>query len=260
MNLRLIFFITAMLLTAAAAVTADDASISDAERLFSEGNSLYEAGEYGKAVEKYSLILKEGLASGELFYNLGNAYLKTGDLGRAALNYERAGIYMPGDSDLLSNRRFAAGLMKQQDMVEKRHMALRWLDMAMSSLTLKSSILLVSALYYLLISMIIVTKVFGVFRKRSTALIVIVFFAVMVLTFPVIHKIRDLESGAVVVAGVTDAVLEPVKDAPVNFPLFSGMKVFVLREKWGWTRIMRPDGKIGWVNSDAIRRITPVSI
>src|SRR5262249_18396747 len=41
--------------------------------------------------------------SGNLYFNVGNAWFKAGDVGRAILDWERARRLVPGDPDLLAN-------------------------------------------------------------------------------------------------------------------------------------------------------------
>ena len=50
----------------------------------------YRGGDYAKGAEQYQTVLSRGLASGEIYYNLGNCYYKLGQYGRAILNYKRA--------------------------------------------------------------------------------------------------------------------------------------------------------------------------
>ena len=51
---------------------------------------------------------ESGLESGELHYNLGNAWFRLGELGPAILHYERARRSMPRDDDLAANLALAA--------------------------------------------------------------------------------------------------------------------------------------------------------
>ena len=61
---------------------------SDAQ--FAKANQEYAAGHFKEAIENYEEIVRSGEWSANLFYNLGNAYFRAGDLGHAILNYERA--------------------------------------------------------------------------------------------------------------------------------------------------------------------------
>jgi tetratricopeptide (TPR) repeat protein len=57
---------------------------------FAKANQEYAAGHFREAIDDYEGIVRSGEWSANLFYDLGNAYFRAGDLGRAILNYERA--------------------------------------------------------------------------------------------------------------------------------------------------------------------------
>ena len=81
--------------------------------LVSQGDSAYNAKEYLAATEKYELVLDQGFESAELYYNLGNAYLQIGDLGRAILNYRRAEALIGSDGQLERNLAYARSLCRE---------------------------------------------------------------------------------------------------------------------------------------------------
>ena len=70
---------------------------SELTRLFLDGIKDYRNGRYEDAIQKFSSVADGGVSNGKLFYNLGNAYLKNGDLGLALLWYERADKLIPND-------------------------------------------------------------------------------------------------------------------------------------------------------------------
>src|SRR5437870_9562062 len=57
---------------------------------FAKANQDYAQGNFNEAVVGYETLVRSGPVSANLFYDLGNAYFRTGDFGRAILNYERA--------------------------------------------------------------------------------------------------------------------------------------------------------------------------
>ena len=85
--------------------------------LFTEANQLFrQANEaanvspaeshdlYRSAVLRFERVASEGgVRNGMLFYNIGNAYFRMNDIGRAILNYRRAEKYIPGDRNLTLN-------------------------------------------------------------------------------------------------------------------------------------------------------------
>ena len=103
----------AALLWGAPCPAQDAAAASDARfgRLFLEAVGAYQAGEYAAAVAQFEELVADGVVNGKLYYNLGNAWLKAGDLGRAVLWYERSGLLLgPSDPELRFNREYARGL------------------------------------------------------------------------------------------------------------------------------------------------------
>jgi len=61
---------------------------SDAD--FPKANQEFAQGHFKEAISGYEALVRAGQWSANVFYDLGNAYFRTGDFGRAILNYERA--------------------------------------------------------------------------------------------------------------------------------------------------------------------------
>jgi tetratricopeptide (TPR) repeat protein len=74
---------------------------------FDEANRLYEQGKYADAIGLYENMAKSGRNSVGVFFNLGNAYFKNGELGRALLNFRKAEALAPRDPDIHANLGFA---------------------------------------------------------------------------------------------------------------------------------------------------------
>lgn len=68
----------------------------------SEANRYLKSGEYEKAIEVYESRVEEGYVSFELFYNLGVAYNKQNNQLKALLNFEKAALVNPLNSDTRS--------------------------------------------------------------------------------------------------------------------------------------------------------------
>ena len=54
----------------------------------SKANSLYKSGQYAEAAVAYEEVMKKNGSAPELYYNLGNAYFKSDEIGKSILNYE----------------------------------------------------------------------------------------------------------------------------------------------------------------------------
>ncbi len=75
----------------------------DSQNLFKQGNEAYSRGNFSAAAGFYEqLTAISGYGSGVLF-NLGNSYARSGQAGKAILNYERALRLAPSNSDIQNN-------------------------------------------------------------------------------------------------------------------------------------------------------------
>lgn len=86
-----------------------------ARAVYDEANRMFrQAGEqtdprqafglYQSAALRYERLIEEGgIRNEKLFYNLGNAYYRSGDFGRAILSYRRAQALAPSDANVRQN-------------------------------------------------------------------------------------------------------------------------------------------------------------
>lgn len=83
-----------------------------AAALFDAANRLYEQGRYREAAAAYEQLLAQGRATSALYFNLGNAWFKAGEAGRAILNYRLAERLAPRDPDIQANLRLTRELVR----------------------------------------------------------------------------------------------------------------------------------------------------
>lgn len=89
-----------------------------ADSLFHEGGLAFREGRYEDAAARYEEILKTGVESGALYYNLGTVYFKLEDLGRSVGNFHRALRFIPRDEDLRINLSLAEERTLDRAIVE----------------------------------------------------------------------------------------------------------------------------------------------
>ncbi len=79
-----------------------------------QAQAAMQAEDYAAAIEGYEAVITAGYTSARLHQNLGSAYFRRGDIGRAILNFERGLRLAPQNGDLRYNlnfvRRQAEGL------------------------------------------------------------------------------------------------------------------------------------------------------
>jgi len=104
MNLKFSKFLFLLLLVCFSFV---EISAQDNNSLFVKANEYSASKDYQQAVNTYQQLLKTGVQSAEVEYNLGNAFLQLNKVAEAILHYERALVLEPNDNDILKNLRLA---------------------------------------------------------------------------------------------------------------------------------------------------------
>jgi len=228
-------------------------AFAEQEKSFYRGNTLYEEGQYERAIQEYSHLLEQGLESGNLYFNLGNSYFKKGELGKAILNYERARRLIPRDSDLITNYQFAASKIAYNTS-EGSSWLQRSFDrfnmFTLNEVTIILSCIFISILLFLTGSIFIIK-----IRRYSALVLGLTFVVFMTFAFSLYGKVSVLDSEAVIISENAETKYEPLDNATTHFTLYEGMKVFILELKTEWVKIRRPDGKIGWIRTAEMEKI-----
>ena len=97
-----LLILLALFCLSTSALAAEDFSKS-----FAAANRLYEQGKFSDAASAYEAVIQSGQVSPALYFNLGNARFKAGQLGRAIAAYRQAEQLAPRDPDVQANLRFA---------------------------------------------------------------------------------------------------------------------------------------------------------
>ncbi len=226
---------------------------------FTKANELYRGGKYSDAIHAYEEIVSNGYESPALYFNLGNAYYKTGEIPAAILNYERARRLSPADEDVLHNLRLAN--LRIIDKIEPvpRLFFLEWWEAFIGSEsasgwghlaigTLWVAVLLLAG--YRLSRGPAAQRVF--LLTGATAVLISVFS----FTAGGIQAGRENSGGAAIL--FTPSV--SVKSAPDSqstdiFVIHEGVKVDLLDSVGEWRKIRLADGKIGWLPMTDLRVI-----
>ena len=79
----------------------------DIQRHFDEGNSYFNEGQYGKAIESYNRVVALYPDFVQAYYNRGLAYYKAGKYDEAIADYSRVVSTTSGNADIYNNRALA---------------------------------------------------------------------------------------------------------------------------------------------------------
>lgn len=225
---------------------ADNALQQKAEKAYAEKR-------YKEAIATYESILAEGATSYKLHYNLGNAYYKNNDIGKAIYNYELANKLKPNNEDIKTNLRIA-NEKTIDDIESKENFFLGALKSGLInslSTTGWAWLTIISLFCCLLFAFIyfmakqIVFKRIGFFVSMISLLSFII---TMVLGFTALNTKQQIKF-AIIIAKETKIQSEPHKSSPSKFSLHEGTKVRVLETNPEWTNIRLENGNEGWVET-----------
>ena len=230
------------------------------DSLWKAGVDAYSAGQWAQAASDWTDLSATGLRSKELYYNLGNAWFKAGEIAPAILNYERALRLDPSDSDVRYNLEFARA--QTQDRIDEvpEFILKTWtrkLSYLLSSNAWAGLSLFLLALTLALILLFLLGPSVNARRTGFFTGIVALLLTLMCWGFArSLKSAAERHDDAIVMRPVSSVTSSPSSDAAKSlFILHEGTKVKVLDEVSGFTDIELADGRRGWIASSDIERI-----
>lgn len=221
---------------------------------FDQANQLYERGQYSEAAIAYAKLLQTGTVSAPLYFNLGNACFKAGQVGQALLNYRYAERLAPRDPDIQANLRFARGQV-QGGSVPAGPFWRRWLP----RLSLDRWAWLAAALLWTWLGLLTAVQFRPAWRlwlKRTLLVLGAAFLAAGAGSF-LTWRDQCLVRHAVVVQ--RDAILRhgPLTESPSLQTLRDGQELVVLDQKDTWLQVAGASRGIGWIPSNHVALLKP---
>ena len=235
----------------------------DAAEAMHGASALYEAGQFAQAAQVYEQLVDQGYVDSALFYNLGNAYYKQGDPGRAIINYRRAQQLAPRDPDIKANLALARAQTVDRVEVADDGGLLSQLGEAMHSwFALNELAMAALGVWVLFVFLLILTgtaKAGSRWRKglQYSLVVVAVVLVVSVLALGSFLSVGSGESEGVIVAPVVDVTSGPGAQYVTAFSLHNGAEVNLLETRGSWVRLALPGGELeGWVPRTAVEAVT----
>lgn len=220
---------------------------------FQKGNTAFEAGKFADAIPVYENIIKTGQSSVEVYFNLGNAYFKTGNLGKSILNYERAYKLSNGNRDVKKNLEIVRAQLKDEIIPLPPFFVAQFFS---NIINLNSSTgwailsLLFLWLGFTILSMKILGKKLPILENvaRPSALfsisLGILFF---ILAFA--KNANDFSKKELIVLAKKTELKEGAdRSSPKIITLHEGTKSEMLDQIGDWFKIRLADGEEGWIS------------
>lgn len=230
-----------------------------------EAVKAYQAKQYEKAA---ALLQKEvdyhkskGEVSAMLYYNLGNAYFRADELGKAMLYYERALLLDPGNSDIRHNIAYAGTKVEDSDKIIKAEdiFVQEWFDSIENLFT--SNVWAFLGITFFLVTIVCCffflfgTKIWvkkTAFYAGIVGLLCVVLFNLFAYFQQEDNTNKDT---AIIMSPSVQLVSSPDEKSKVLMNLHAGLKVRVTKTDGDWYEIKIDNGEIGWIQSDKLEII-----
>jgi tetratricopeptide (TPR) repeat protein len=226
-------------------------ALAQSDTDFAKANEEYAQGHFKEAISGYEALVLAGQWSANLFYDLGNAYFRTGDFGHAILNYERALALERHHPEATANLQIArdeARALEIQPSLPERY--LQFASVNQYSIA--------AAVAFWLGVFCIVRLLFA--RRRSTATIILSVLLLFVFAIGTL-AIYELDHGskgrglAIVTDKEVQARLATADTANSVLALPPGSKVKILNTRGDWVYAALPNNLRGWIPAKSAEQV-----
>jgi len=229
------------------------------DSLMIKGNEYYKNGSYEAAIDSYTAVIDSGYESATLYYNLGNAYYQSHKLGKAILNYERAGLLNPHDEDIQYNLELAKE--KTVDEIESipEFILVRGYFSFVRFLSIKTWGIISLCFFFIGVLFFIIFFLTAQFRLRKNTFwlgTLTIILSLITFGFAFSHKqyLEHYDKAIIMDASVT-AKSTPDDSGKNLFVIHEGTKVTVEDNLDNWKEITLPNGNQGWIKSSSVKMI-----
>lgn len=225
--------------------------VSFPNEMLKKAETAYEKREYKKAIDAYESLIKEGYISYKLYYNLGNAYYRNRQLGKAIYNYERAKKLQHDDEDVKNNLTLAYTKTIDKIEVKENFFISAVKTNVLSSFSTTSWAWLsisICALFFLFLYLFIAGP--NVVVKRLSFFVSLVFLVSLFIVYFLGNSARNAKEQtnfAIITSPETKVYTEPTSTSSSKFGLHEGTRVKIVELNADWVLIKLENGNEGWL-------------
>jgi tetratricopeptide (TPR) repeat protein len=226
-------------------------AFAESDSQFAKANQQYAQGHFKQAISTYESIVRAGHWSANLFYDLGNAYFRTGDFGRAILNYERALSVERRHPEANANLQIArdeAGALELQPAWPERYLRFASIDQYS-----------VAAAVAFWVAIFCILALIFARRRRGSAIALLIFsllvFAVSVFAIYQLDRGNKGRALAIVTGKDVQARLATADTANSVLALPPGSEIKILSARGDWIYAALPNNLRGWIPARDAERV-----
>ena len=222
----------------------------------SQAKIAYDAGDYETSITLYQSVIEQGVGDSTVYFNLGNAYYESGQLGWALVNYRRTQQISPRDAGINAN----IALVRAERLNYQSGEA-SWVDrLAVSTEDMTTlpelgwTMLGLWTVWFMFITAWVLRREWRL-RLRGMLVITGLILLIGLLLFSSRLYVAHPRPRAVIIDLSTQAMSGPGDDYLPMFELFDATEIRILDVRDQWVRFVLPDGRQGWIQSLAVEDI-----
>jgi hypothetical protein len=216
-----------------------------------KANQEFAAGDFDAAARDYEELVRSGQDTPNVFYNLGNAYFRKKDFGRAILNYERALALDRRHPEAQANLRIARDEARALELVPSRTERLL-------AVAAPNQYAIAAAIAFWIFAFSAVVSIFsprGSRRLIALSLLSLSLFAVTAFGAWELEHGKNGRGLAIVTAESADARLATADTANRVLALPAGSEIRILSERGDWIYAALPNNLRGWMPAKSAAQI-----
>jgi hypothetical protein len=222
------------------------ANTQDNDDQVMQANNHYLNNRYDDAARIYEELLSQGNHNAYLYYNLGNTYIRQGNLGKAIHNYLKARQLLPRDKNLDANLNYA--IAETVDRLQIPAVGgISKLFFWLNDLTLAESVkglVIINLLFWTLLTFWSIKNGKNLDLARK--------FTLVILLFALVSTAAKSKTQSDVILGVIQPEKVAVQSESgtgkvVLFELHEGAIVTIKNRNQGWVQVLVAGNKSGWV-------------
>jgi len=223
------------------------ATAEDATAAFDAANKLYAQGKFAEAASAYQNLVQNGTVSPALYFNLGNAFFKSSQAGRAIAAYRQAERLTPRDPDVRANLQFARNQVQSPTLQQNAWE--RWLG----ALNLNEWTGLSAAALWLTFGLLAARELRPSLARalRNWALLSGLSAACLLVCLALAWTSQSPHKKALVTVKEATILNGPFDESPGAFTANYGAELRVLDRKDDWLQVTDGTRRVGWVKRDA---------
>jgi len=218
------------------------------EREFDTANKLYAQNKFSEAAAAYQKLIDAGPVSPALYFNLGNAFFKSGQIGRAIAAYQQAAAWTPRDPDIRANLQFA------RNQVAGPTVRPGILQRSLSTLSLNEWAMLCATGLWVTFGLLALRQLKPALAPALRTWTLLVALATLALGGGATAAFagNPIRHTVIVTARETPVRNSPFDESPAVFTANDGAELRVVDHKDDWLQVTDGAKRFGWLKQTAV--------